>query len=49
MKQSIVGGFQRHEQPDEARFPGVQAPFYTLDYDFRLPEGTPTFPTAPID
>lgn len=49
VKQSIVGGFQRHDQPDEALFPGVEAPFYTLDYDFRLPEGVPTYPTAPID
>ena len=49
VKQSIVGGFQRHEQPDEARFPDVAAPFYTLDYEFRLPQGVPTFPTAPID
>ena len=49
VKQAIVGGFERHERPDEARFPGVAAPFYTLDYEFRLPQGVPTFPTAPID
>jgi catechol 1,2-dioxygenase len=49
VKQSIVGGFQRHERPDEVRYPDVEAPFYTLDYDFRLPEGVPTYPAAPID
>ncbi len=49
VKQPTVGGFQRHDEPDPERFPGVEPPFYTLDYDFRLPEGVPTFPTAPID
>ncbi len=49
VKQPIVGGFRRHEQSDEAQFPGVQPPFYTLDYDFRLPKGVPTFPIPPID
>jgi catechol 1,2-dioxygenase len=49
VKQAIVGGFQRHDTPDEARFPGIAPPFYTLDYDFRLPKGTPTFPIPPID
>jgi hypothetical protein len=49
VKKPIVGGFKRHERADEANHPGVVPPFYTLDYDFRLPKGVPTFPTAPID
>ena len=49
VKQPIVGGFRRHEEPDEHRFPGLEPPFYTLDYDFRLPKGVPSFPIPPID
>mgnify|MGYP001440950576 CR=1 FL=1 len=49
VKRPIVGGFRRHEQADEANHPGVEPPFYTLEYDFRLPQGVPSFPIPPID
>ncbi len=49
VKQPIVGGFRRHDKPDGDRYRGVETPFYTLDYDFRLPKGKSTYPSAPID
>lgn len=49
VKQPIVGGFRRHDKSDVGRYGDVGTPFYTLDYDFHLPKGESTYPSAPID
>jgi protocatechuate 3,4-dioxygenase beta subunit len=47
VNRSLIGTFVRHDGGDEPA-PGVIGPYYTLDYDFVLAEGTPTYPTPPI-
>ena len=44
---ALVGRFVEHRErhPDNAALP---VPYYTLDYDFVLEEGVPSFPTPPI-
>jgi protocatechuate 3,4-dioxygenase beta subunit len=42
----LVGHFERHD--DGASPEPVDGPYYTLDYDFVLVEGTPTYPLPPI-
>ena len=46
-KRQIVGDFVEHTElhPD---YPGVPAPFYTCEYQFRLTEGESTYPLPPI-
>ncbi|HEY1999396.1 dioxygenase [Paraburkholderia sp.] len=47
VNRSLIGSFERHEDgaaPDAT----VQGPYYTLDYDFVIAKGTPTYPTPPI-
>lgn len=46
-KKQIVGDFVEHREP-HADYPGVAAPFFTCDYEFKLVEGTPCFPVPPI-
>jgi protocatechuate 3,4-dioxygenase beta subunit len=43
----LVGRFAMH---DDGKVPeaDVKGPYYTLEYDFVLTEGTPTFPTPSI-
>lgn len=43
----LVGTFERHE-PGTGPKSDVNEPYYTLDYDFVLAKGTPTYPTPPI-
>jgi protocatechuate 3,4-dioxygenase beta subunit len=43
----LVGTFERHED-GHAPDADVSGPYYTLEYDFVLAEGTPTYPTPPI-
>jgi catechol 1,2-dioxygenase len=43
----LVGTFQRHDSGTGPR-QDVDRLYYTLDYDFVLAEGTPTYPTPPI-
>jgi protocatechuate 3,4-dioxygenase beta subunit len=47
VNRSLVGTFERHE-PGTGPKPDVDAPYYTLEYDFVLAKGTPTYPTPPI-
>jgi len=44
---ALVGQFvaRRERHPD---IPDLAVPYYTLDYDFVLEEGVPSFPTPPI-
>ncbi|MBI1775306.1 MAG: catechol 1,2-dioxygenase [Proteobacteria bacterium] len=43
----LMGGLHRHDRPDPAH-PGAAPPFFSLEYDFVLAKGTPTFPVPPI-
>ncbi len=43
----LVGTFERHE-PETGPKSAVDEPYYTLEYDFVLAKGTPTYPTPPI-
>jgi hypothetical protein len=47
VNRSLVGRFAMH---DDGKAPDadVTGPYYTLEYDFVLAEGTPTYPTPPI-
>ena len=47
VNRSLVGRFAMH---DDGKAPDadVTGPYYTLEYDFVLTEGTPTYPTPPI-
>lgn len=44
---SLIGHFTEHDAANP-RWPDVAPPYYTLDYDFTLEAGVPTFPTPPI-
>lgn len=46
-KRQIVGDFVEHNEP-HPDYPGVPAPFYTCEYQFRLTEGEPSYPLPPI-
>jgi protocatechuate 3,4-dioxygenase beta subunit len=43
----LIGHFERHDTTSELA-PGMEPPFYTLNYDFVLEEGEQTFPEPPI-
>jgi hypothetical protein len=47
VNRSLVGRFAMH---DDGKAPDadVTGAYYTLEYDFVLTEGTPTYPTPPI-
>jgi protocatechuate 3,4-dioxygenase beta subunit len=47
VNRSLVGKFEAHED-GRAPDPNVTGLYYTLEYDFILAEGTPTYPTPPI-
>lgn len=44
----LVGTYRRHDRIDGPVPEGVEAPYHTLDYDFVLRKGVPTFPIPPI-
>ncbi|WP_179400950.1 dioxygenase [Burkholderia guangdongensis] len=44
----LVGKFERQE-PGTGPLADAGVAYYTLDFDFTLAEGTPTYPTPPID
>lgn len=46
-KEAIVGDFVSHQGP-HPDYPGVEGEFFTCEFDFKLVEGTPTFPVPPI-
>ncbi|PCI03355.1 MAG: catechol 1,2-dioxygenase [Hyphomicrobiales bacterium] len=46
-KEAIVGDFVSHQGP-HPDYPGVEGEFFTCKFDFKLVEGTPTFPVPPI-
>ena len=39
VKESLVAGMQKHDEPGEISRRGLKAPFYTLEFDFVLPRG----------
>jgi len=39
VKESLVAGMQKHDDPAEIATRGLKAPFYTLEFDFVLPRG----------
>jgi protocatechuate 3,4-dioxygenase beta subunit len=47
VNRSLVGKFAVHED-GKAPASDVTGPYYTLEYDFIVAEGTPTYPTPPI-
>jgi protocatechuate 3,4-dioxygenase beta subunit len=47
VNRSLVGKFAVHED-GKAPDSDVTGPYYTLEYDFIVAEGTPTYPTPPI-
>jgi len=47
VNRSLVGKFALHED-GRAPDPDHSGPYYTLEYDFILAPGTPTYPTPPI-
>ena len=44
---ALIGDFQRHDEP-RPDDPGVQAPWYSLDYMFTLEPGVARLPRPPI-
>lgn len=46
-KEAIIGDFISHTGPDPD-YPGIEGEFYSCKFDFKLVEGTPTFPVPPI-
>jgi catechol 1,2-dioxygenase len=44
---ALVGNFVEHHEPHPEP-PALPVPYCTLDYDFVLEEGVPSFPTPPI-
>lgn len=44
----LVGDYRLHQTLEEGVPPGVTAPYYTLEYDFKLKPGVRTFPAPPI-
>lgn len=44
----LVGTYARHDTIDTEVPEDVQAPYYTLEYEFRLEKGERTFPLPPI-
>jgi protocatechuate 3,4-dioxygenase beta subunit len=47
VNRSLVGRFASH-QDDEGRVSDAPGSYYTLEYEFVLAEGIPTYPTPPI-
>ena len=47
VNRSLLGRCALHKD-GKAPDADVTAPYYTLEYDFLLAEGTPTYPTPPI-
>lgn len=50
VNRSLIGNFELHDAHigDTAPDPSMQGPYYTLDYEFTIAKGTPTYPTPPI-
>lgn len=46
-KPQITGELEERTSP-HPEFPGVEPPFFTCEYDFKLKPGEPVFPTPPI-
>lgn len=46
-KRQLVGSFVEYKAPHPDH-PGIAAPFFTSEYDFKLVPGTPCFPVPPI-
>ena len=44
---ALIGRFERHDRPHPTE-PGIEAPWYTLDYTFTLEPGEARLPRAPI-
>lgn len=47
VNRALVGKFAAHED-GKAAAPDVTGPYYTLEYEFVVAEGTPVWPTPPI-
>lgn len=44
---ALIGHFKRHDTPS-SNYPGAALPFYTLEHDFVMEEGIPSFPEPPV-
>ncbi len=44
---ALVGQFDRHDEPHPSE-PGVEAPWYSLDYTFVMEPGEARLPKPPI-